>query len=287
MCIAFGKEPPVYARPPDYQPTPSHPLHSSTEYHGEQISNNNTGNSVQSDHHISQNNTGERQPPLPPKPPKPPIPSQLQLQPPQYAPSPKPSYQQLLVSRQTQQQSSKTPDFMDQHDELSVTIESQQATLPPKLPPNPQKLEALEKVRSAMSDIDTRIEQPMRKKNETWLKQNFDSLKAMENTAIKERTELERIITVAKENESLLKNKIQRVKEVLIDIENRPEINVDEIVCAETVVHNQLYDLVTDDFAIEDTIYVLSKALENDKISLNEFMKVREVSVYETAVLLT
>lgn len=36
----------------------------------------------------------------------------------------------------------------------------------------------------------------------------------------------------------------------------------------------RLYDLVTEDMAIEDTIYVLGKALDRERISLDVFLKV-------------
>jgi len=45
------------------------------------------------------------------------------------------------------------------------------------------------------------------------------------------------------------------------------------VVVAPTVVHSQLYELVTDDMAIEDTIYVLGKALDKERISLEVFFK--------------
>lgn len=37
---------------------------------------------------------------------------------------------------------------------------------------------------------------------------------------------------------------------------------------------SRLYDLVTEDMAIEDTIYVLGKALDRERISLDVFLKV-------------
>jgi hypothetical protein len=36
----------------------------------------------------------------------------------------------------------------------------------------------------------------------------------------------------------------------------------------------RLYDLVTEDMAIEDTIYVLGKALDKERICLDVFLKV-------------
>lgn len=42
----------------------------------------------------------------------------------------------------------------------------------------------------------------------------------------------------------------------------------------------RLYELVTDDLAIEDTIYILGKALDKERINLDVFLKVRCRSYY-------
>ncbi|KAF9549522.1 hypothetical protein EC957_003472 [Mortierella hygrophila] len=58
-----------------------------------------------------------------------------------------------------------------------------------------------------------------------------------------------------------------------------PEEPVDEIICGSSVVHNQLFELVAEEIAIEDTIYYLDQALSQDKVELNAYMKhVRNLS---------
>jgi len=54
---------------------------------------------------------------------------------------------------------------------------------------------------------------------------------------------------------------------------NRGEISGDEIVCAQTLVYDQLFNLVAEDLAIEDTMEVLAKALDYERISLDVFLK--------------
>lgn len=51
--------------------------------------------------------------------------------------------------------------------------------------------------------------------------------------------------------------------------------SVDELVCAGSVVHNQLLDLVAEDAALEDTIYHLGRALSSEHIDLDleKFLK--------------
>ncbi|KAI1316369.1 hypothetical protein EDD11_010083 [Mortierella claussenii] len=52
-----------------------------------------------------------------------------------------------------------------------------------------------------------------------------------------------------------------------------PEEPVDEIICGSSVVHNQLFELVAEEIAIEDTIYYLGKALSQDRVDLKAYMK--------------
>jgi hypothetical protein len=61
---------------------------------------------------------------------------------------------------------------------------------------------------------------------------------------------------------------------VIQDCRNRDLPDVDSMVVAGSVVETQLYDLVAEDMAIEDTIYVLGKALDRERIGLDVFLKV-------------
>jgi len=60
---------------------------------------------------------------------------------------------------------------------------------------------------------------------------------------------------------------------VIDECHAREPPNVDQVVVAPSVVENQLYDLVTEDLGIEDTIYALAKALDGEKITLEAFLK--------------
>ncbi|KAJ3018155.1 hypothetical protein HKX48_003067 [Thoreauomyces humboldtii] len=53
----------------------------------------------------------------------------------------------------------------------------------------------------------------------------------------------------------------------------QPDTDLDKVVTAPTVVHNQLLDLVAEDHAIDDTLYYLGKALDAEKISGSIYMK--------------
>ncbi|KAF7970020.1 hypothetical protein HWV62_25396 [Athelia sp. TMB] len=56
---------------------------------------------------------------------------------------------------------------------------------------------------------------------------------------------------------------------------------VDELVCAPTIVHNQLIDLVAEDNAIEDTIYHLHRALSSGRVDLDRFLRTTRVLAEE------
>ncbi|KAF9571328.1 hypothetical protein EC968_000701 [Mortierella alpina] len=66
---------------------------------------------------------------------------------------------------------------------------------------------------------------------------------------------------------------IDQLNTKIEQIRTWPEEPVDEIICGSSVVHNQLFELVAEEIAIEDTIYYLGKALSQDKVELNAYMK--------------
>lgn len=61
---------------------------------------------------------------------------------------------------------------------------------------------------------------------------------------------------------------------VIQDCRTRELPEVDSMVVAGSVVETQLYELVAEEVAIEDTIYVLGKALDRERITLEVFLKV-------------
>jgi len=60
----------------------------------------------------------------------------------------------------------------------------------------------------------------------------------------------------------------------LSEVKRRGEPEIDELICATSIVGNQLIDLVADDNAIEDTLYHLHRALNAGRIDLERYIKV-------------
>ena len=85
----------------------------------------------------------------------------------------------------------------------------------------------------------------------------------------------------------MLKDSIRNSEAVVEWARNRDEISGDEVVCAQTVVYDQysfpvqvelryrLFNLVAEDLATEDTMEILAKALDYERLSLDVFLKVR------------
>ncbi|KAL0639106.1 Suppressor protein stp22 of temperature-sensitive alpha-factor receptor and arginine permease [Maublancomyces gigas] len=144
---------------------------------------------------------------------------------------------------------------------------------PPPLPPNPEKDHLLQEISRA---LHTRAESALAKTH-TSLEQTAaqcESIIRAEAKMERERAELGRAIELCDKDAEILRERIAMAGEVIRDAESREVPGVDTVVVAPTVVHTQLYDLVTEDMAIEDTIYVLGRALDRERISLDVFLKV-------------
>ncbi|KAI7889167.1 Vps23 core domain-containing protein [Mucor mucedo] len=74
-------------------------------------------------------------------------------------------------------------------------------------------------------------------------------------------------------NNLILETRSKEIDTVIKQVNNTPDVQVDEALCGTTVVANQLYELVGDDNAISDTVYFLAKALNSERIDLATFMK--------------
>ncbi|KAH8117469.1 UEV-domain-containing protein [Phellopilus nigrolimitatus] len=68
---------------------------------------------------------------------------------------------------------------------------------------------------------------------------------------------------------------------VLGEVRRHGEVGVDEMVCASSIVGNQLINLVAEDNAIEDTMYHLHRALNSGRIDLERFLRTTRVLAEE------
>ncbi|KAK3806454.1 MAG: UEV domain-containing protein [Benniella sp.] len=125
----------------------------------------------------------------------------------------------------------------------------------------------------------TKLQAALHKFNSATNKETIDIVtvnKQLNDAESKTKTELQSLKDLNSKiqyNNGTLAQSIEQLNANIEQIRTWPEAQVDEIVCGSSVVHNQLFELVAEEIAIEDTIYYLGKALRQDKIGLNEYMK--------------
>ncbi|KAF8472074.1 UEV domain-containing protein [Kalaharituber pfeilii] len=216
-------------------------------------------------------------PPVPPPPvPPPPVPPQSHAPSPPTQPKPKPPI----------------PDLMDAPD-TDLLLPAPTATLPgtspipPPLPPNPQKDHLISTISSHLHTLalahHTKSTTAL-----THASAQHSALLRAQSALAQEQTDLLRLLELADSNMSILTERISAADSLIRDVApvsttittttttttpKYPLPDIDKVVCVPTVVLNQLYDLVTEDMAIEDTIYVLGKALDREKVGLEQFLK--------------
>lgn len=86
--------------------------------------------------------------------------------------------------------------------------------------------------------------------------------------------QLQRLNSVTSSNSSTLSDKLQKARSVIESSSQEDLKNLGQLVVAQNVVYNQLYELVADEMGLEDTIYALGKAFEVERIDLDVFLKV-------------
>lgn len=146
-------------------------------------------------------------------------------------------------------------------------------TAPPTPPPNPEKDRLIGAVVAQLhSRAETAVARTASSLDDIGAQR--EALLAAETHLERERAELSRITDVCDKDEAILRERIAMAQDVIWDAGKREAPDIDKVVVAPTVVHSQLYDLVTEDMAIEDTIYILGKALDRERIGLDVFLKV-------------
>lgn len=74
-------------------------------------------------------------------------------------------------------------------------------------------------------------------------------------------------------NTAILQNSLREADVVIGHSRNQAKPNIDELLVAPTVVANQLYDLVAEERALGDAIFVLGRAVERGNLSPQVFAK--------------
>ncbi|KAL2887917.1 Ubiquitin-conjugating enzyme E2 variant 3 [Ceratocystis lukuohia] len=165
------------------------------------------------------------------------------------------------------------PDLMDEPVTPSPPpLTSTSASVAPPIPPNPLKdqitsdigaalhakrQETLERYTSSISGLHT---------------QHEAMASAMQGMHA-ELADLAHFHQTTITNISILRDTIAHADKIIADSASLPNVDIDELLVAPTVVANQLYAVVAEERALNDAIFVLGRALERGRISPAVFAK--------------
>jgi len=89
-------------------------------------------------------------------------------------------------------------------------------------------------------------------------------------------TELETLTNLSNSltsNTQILHNSLQVADDTILSSKSQKPPSIDDILVAPTTVANQLYDLICEERALGDTLFVLGRAVERGRISGATFVK--------------
>ncbi|KIM49155.1 hypothetical protein M413DRAFT_15322 [Hebeloma cylindrosporum] len=202
--------------------------------------------------------------PASPPPPPPPLPPQTVTHVPIFAPEPpRPPI----------------PDLLDENDS-SPPANYVSFPAPPPRPPNPELLSLHQQVHHKLSSELNSLSQALALDAERLRAQQSDLL-AGEPAIKDEMARLEAVRDVCRTVANRTRQAVQQAESNIAELRRKGDPEVDELVCATSIVHNQLINLIADDNAIEDTIYHLHRALNAGRIDLERFLRSTRVLAEE------
>ncbi|KAI3322598.1 UEV-domain-containing protein [Xylariaceae sp. AK1471] len=182
-----------------------------------------------------------------------PAPQQPQQPPPQPIPKPPPP-----------------PDLMDEP--LTLSLPSPSNLPPPPIPPNPEKDALLRQLASTLYAMRQRV----RQQNESSLAglsaQRTAMLAALQNLQ-NDSAALTPLSSLLASNTTILQSSLKEADAVVNNSRTQKPPAIDDLLVAPTVVGNQLYDVVAEERALGDAIFILGRAVERGRISPAVFAK--------------
>ncbi|KXJ95037.1 UEV domain-domain-containing protein [Microdochium bolleyi] len=198
--------------------------------------------------------------------PQPPHQHQQYQQPPQQVPPFTHQQQQ-----QQQQRAPPPPDIMDEPLTLALPSDSSMPAAPP-IPPNPEKDALLRQLAVTLYNM----RQHARQQNESSLAglaaQKQAMLNGLQNLQ-SDAASLGPISAMLSSNTAILQSSLRQADDLIAQTKSQPKPQIDELLVAPTVVGNQLYDLVAEERALGDAIFVLGRAVERGNLSPQVFAK--------------
>ena len=190
---------------------------------------------------------------------------------PTYPPQPMPTNQQPNKRKPPE-------DLLTSPFDAAMPVESRDV-VPPPIPPNPQK-DAL------LSTLSQTLSEQVRSMHQSTisavapLRAQQAALGTTANAINSEMSQLKDLEVLLSSNETILHQAMRDADKVLEDAKRRTVPNVDEVLIAPTVVSRQLYELVAEQRALEDSRNVLAKALDKGRITGSLWAKVNQWLFY-------
>jgi ESCRT-I complex subunit TSG101 len=155
---------------------------------------------------------------------------------------------------------------------LTLSLPSPSNLPPPPIPPNPEKDALLRQLASTLHQHRLRA----REQNESSLAglraQRNAMMAALQNIQ-SDTNALGSLSAVLSSNTADLQSSLQEADGVIINSRQQAPPGIDELLVAPTVVGNQLYEVVAEERALGDAIFVLGRAVERGRITPAVFAK--------------
>ncbi|KAM0816051.1 hypothetical protein AB5N19_01852 [Seiridium cardinale] len=162
------------------------------------------------------------------------------------------------------------PDIMDEP--LTLALPSPSNLPPPPIPPNPEKDALLHQLAATLYQHRMRA----RQQNDSSLvglnAQRNAMLGAVQNIQ-SDTNSLGSLSAVLSSNTSDLQSSLKEADAVIANSRRQAPPGIDELLVAPTVVANQLYDVVAEERALGDAIFILGRAVERGRIAPAVFAK--------------
>jgi len=154
---------------------------------------------------------------------------------------------------------------------LTLAIPSSTVPAPP-IPPNPEKDALLHQLASTLYSLRQRS----RAQNESSLQGLQAQRTAMLSALSALQSDLSAISNLSSllaSNTTILQSSLRQADSVITSSASKSPPGTDELLVAPTVVANQLYDLVAEERALGDAIFVLGRAVERGRVAPATFAK--------------
>ncbi|ODA83018.1 hypothetical protein RJ55_01527 [Drechmeria coniospora] len=162
------------------------------------------------------------------------------------------------------------PNILDEP--LAPEVASDAAAAAPPIPPNPEKDALLMQLGQTLASMRQRTRQ-QNESSMAGLKAQRTAMQEAMAALQSETGQLSQLSKMLASNTSILHEAMRKADDVIESSKNHPLPDIDELLVAPTVVSNQLYNLVAEERALGDAIFMLGRAVERGRISAAVFAK--------------